>query len=345
MLENLRILVPPMTSEPVTEPLKITLPRDEWEARSAAHRARVAPMAEAWLARRSRGEKHPVWDFLFTYYNFSPNKLMTWNPGIGEISNFKSQISNSESQISNLQPSPNSEPQIPNLHSSSSWESQISNLQSPISNDGTVVHVWPAITPRLARQAEWIARLCANVLSKPPRLGCFGLHEWAMVYQLSEEEIRHSGYQLRLSPAALEAFVKAQPICCSHFDAFRFFTPPAVPLNSLRPTLETRQDMEQSGCLHANMDLYKWAYKLWPWIGSDLLADAFEVAVASRAFDMRASPYELTALGFDPILIETDAGKDAYRREQLRLAAMAEPVRRKLLGACHLMPSLTAEGL
>jgi hypothetical protein len=155
-----------------------------------------------------------------------------------------------------------------------------------------------------------------------------------MVYQLSEEEIRHSGYQLRMTPEALADFVKAQPICCSHYDAYRFFTPSAVPLNSLRPTLETRQEMEQSGCLHANMDLYKWAYKLWPWIGSDLLADAFEVAVASRAFDMRASPYELSALGFTPIRIETDEGQEEYRREQQRLAAIAEPVRRRLLASC-----------
>jgi hypothetical protein len=278
-------------------------------------------MAEAWLGRRSRGEKHPVWDFLFTYYNFSPNKLMTWVPSIWDISNFKSQISNSESQL-------------PNLHSSSNSESQISNLQSPISKDDTVVHVWPAITPRLARQAQWIAKLCENVLSKPPRLGCFGLHEWAMVYELSEEEIRHSGYQLRMSPEALADFVRAQPICCSHYDAYRFFTPEALPLNSLKPVLETRQEMEQSGCLHANMDLYKWAYKLWPWIGSDLLADAFQIAIASRAFDMRASPYELSALGFEPIRIETEAGKEEYRREQQRLAAMAEPVRRRLLASC-----------
>jgi hypothetical protein len=299
MTENLRILKPSMTAVPVSQPLSIRLPRAEWDARAAAHRARVAPMAEAWLERRSRGEKHPVWDFLFTYYNFSPNKLMTWHPVIGEISNFKSQAT----------------------------------------KEDDMDFVWPEITPRLVRQAQWIATLCENVLNKPPRLGCFGLHEWAMVYRLSEDEIRHNGYQLRMSPEALADFVKAQPICCSHYDAYRFFTPEALPLNSLKPVLETRQDMEQSGCLHANMDLYKWAYKLWPWIGSDLLADAFEVAVASRAFDMRASPYELTALGFEPILIETDAGKEEYRREQQRLAAMALPVRRKLMEAAIMMAS------
>ena len=301
MRENLRILSGSMTAMPAAEPLTIHLPRAEWEARAAAHRARVAPMAEAWLERRSRGEKHPVWDFLFTYYNFSPNKLTTWVPGLSEIPDHKSQITPHE----------------------------------------VVTYEWPTITLRLVRQAQWVATLCENVLNKPPRLGCFGLHEWAMVYKLSEAEIRHNGYQLRMSPELLASFVESQSICCSHYDAYRFFTPGALPLNSLKPVLETRQDMEQSGCLHANMDLYKWAYKLWPWIGSDLLADAFEVAVASRAFDMRASPYELTALGFDPILIETDPGKEEYRREQHRLAAMAEPVRKKMLEACFTIERLS----
>ncbi len=47
----------------------------------AAHRARLAPYVEPHLARRQDGVKHPVHDFLFTYYSFSPAKLMTWEPG------------------------------------------------------------------------------------------------------------------------------------------------------------------------------------------------------------------------------------------------------------------------
>jgi hypothetical protein len=156
-----------------------------------------------------------------------------------------------------------------------------------------------------------------------------------MVYRLSEDEIRHNGYQLRMSPESLADFVKAQPICCSHYDAYRFFTPEALPLNSLNPVFETRQDMEQSGCLHANMDLYKWAYKLWPWIGSDLLADAFEVAVASRTFDMRASPYDLAALGYPPIAIETPTGRAEYETHQRAFTTRGDPLRARLLALCE----------
>jgi hypothetical protein len=154
-----------------------------------------------------------------------------------------------------------------------------------------------------------------------------------MVYKQSAEQVRHSGYELRMTPEALAAFVQSQTVCCTHHDAFRFYTPEARPLNTAQPSFETRLEMEQAGCLHANMDLYKWAYKLWPWVGSDLVADAFEVAVAGRAMDMRASPYDLASLGFEPIRIETEEGRAEYRAEQRRISDLAEPVREKLQAA------------
>lgn len=258
--------------------------------REAAHRARVAPQAEAFLARRARGEKHPVWDFLFTYYSFSPGKLMTWVPGVMEV-----RMTNDELQ-----------------------------------NQDEPRHEHPPMPGRVQREAAWTAQLCANILHRPARFVCHGLHEWAMVYKLSAEQVRHAGCELRMPPQALAEFVESQTVCCTHYDAFRFYTPEARPLNTMQPSFESRMEMEQAGCLHANMDLYKWAYKLWPWIGSDLVADAFEVAIAGRAMDMRASPYDLAALGFEPIRIETEEGRAQYRTEQRRIAELAEPVREKL---------------
>jgi hypothetical protein len=255
----------------------------------------VAEQAEAFVRRRSAAEKHPVWDFLFTYYSFSPGKLMTWCPAMEEVEG--------------------------------------ASLGSQSVTEEMVAWEWPALTPRIRREAAWTAQLCENIVSRPARFACHGLHEWAMVYKQSAEQVRHSGYELRMSPEELAAFVESQSICCTHYDAFRFYTPEARPLNTFDPRFETRLDMEQGGCLHANMDLYKWAYKLWPWIGSDLVADAFEVALFGRAMDMRASPYELTALGFPPIHIETEEGRAEYRRCQQELAAKAEPVRRRLQAA------------
>ena len=279
--------------------LSVTLRAEEWRRREAAHRARVAPLAEDFIRRRARGEKHSVWDFLFTYYFFSPGKLMTWVPAV--------------------------------------FDHESLNFKSPASDDEVVTWEWPPITPRIVDAARWIATLCGNILNRPPRFVCHGLHEWAMVYRIPADDVRHQGVPLRMGQGEIAAFVESQSVCCTHYDAFRFFTPEARPLNAHQPTLDARQEMEQAGCLHANMDLYKWTSRLWPWVGSDLAADAFEIAVACRALDMRASPYDIAALGFPPVKIETEEGRAEYRREQQRISEAARPVRERLLSACHVL--------
>lgn len=283
---------------------------DEWERRERAHRVRVASYGEAFVQRRAAGEKHPVWDFLFTYYSFSPNKLMTWCPALGDAS------------CEHLNEGEGEDEETPEGHRR--WE-------------------WPELPERIRKEAAWVAQLCQNILGKPARFACHGLHEWAMVYRQSAEQVRHGGYELRLPPEALASFLESQQVCCTHYDAFRFYTPEARPMNTLEPRFETRLGMEQGGCLHANMDLYKWAYKLWPWIGSDLVADAFEVAAFGRELDMRASPYDLRALGFTPIRIETEEGRAEYRRCQQEFAAMATPVRERLGMAAKGLSRLSVE--
>ncbi|WP_434543565.1 hypothetical protein [Kocuria rosea] len=37
------------------------------------------------MARRHRGQKHPVEDFLFTYYTLKPAQLKRWHPGAGTV--------------------------------------------------------------------------------------------------------------------------------------------------------------------------------------------------------------------------------------------------------------------
>ena len=71
----------------------------------------------------------------------------------------------------------------------------------------------------------------------------------------------------------------------------------------MQPTRETQEAMEQPGCLHANMDLYNWAYKLIPAVSSDLLLDCFDLAWRIRQLDMRASPYDLRPWGYEPVRI------------------------------------------
>jgi hypothetical protein len=169
---------------------------------------------------------------------------------------------------------------------------------------------------------------------RPAFFGCYGLHEWAMVYRQTPDQVRHNAWSLRFQAGELAGIVEANAICCTHFDAFRFFTAAAAPLNRLQPTRATTNQLEQRGCLHANMDLYKWAFKLAPFTPSELIADGFELARDIREVDMRASPYDLRALGFEPIPIETAAGRAEYEQHQRAFETRGAPLRSRLIALC-----------
>ncbi|MGY2062704.1 3-methyladenine DNA glycosylase, partial [Nocardia gipuzkoensis] len=59
------------------------VPEHEWRARAAAHRDRVTALIGPYVERRAAGAKHPVIDFLFTYYGHKPAQLRRWHPGFG----------------------------------------------------------------------------------------------------------------------------------------------------------------------------------------------------------------------------------------------------------------------
>ena len=67
------------------------------------------------------------------------------------------------------------------------------------------------------------------------------------------------------------------------------------------------------------MDLYKHAFRLWPLIGSDLVADCFELAWDVRIVDMRAAPYDLADLGLEPVPDRDARGQAGVRRAPARL--------------------------
>ena len=138
--------------------------------------------------------------------------------------------------------------------------------------------------------------------------------------------------------------VESLPLRCTHFDAYRFFTPPARPRNTTRLTRTGQVATEQPGCLHANMDLYRWAYKLAPFTPSELVADCFALAREIRAVDMRASPYDLEAIGYEPIRVETTAGRAEYARLQRDFAERAAALRDRLRSECVRLKQLVTVG-
>src|SRR5258708_1431351 len=212
-----------------------------WLERKRAHEERVRPWIEPRLERQSRGEKHPVYDFLFDYYSFRPSLLRRWHPGIGVTL---------------------------------MGEAAREFLRWPEyrqTNDEISVQT-EALPPHRRESVRWIANLLELTRDRPAHFGCFGLHEWAMVYRQTAEEIRHNTWPLRFSAEETARIVESQQVRCTHFDAFRFFTPPARPLNRVQPERPIIRDLEQRGCLHANMDLYKWTFKLAPFPPGELMA-------------------------------------------------------------------------
>lgn len=242
---------------------------------AATHRARLLPYLEPHLERRMLGIKHPIHDFLFTYYAYRPAQLLTWHE--------------------------------------------------------------PGLLASKRSLAEATLKLLRATAAREPNFGCFGLHEWAMVYR--ELDTRHP-QPLRLGRTGTDQMVEGHRLGCSHWDAARFFTPPARPLNTLSPSRDDRAAFEQPACLHANMDLYKHAYRLVELVGSSLVADAFELAWDVRVMDMRAAPYDLTGFTIDPtgepwtpIKIETVDGKREYSELQQGFAERARPIRAALVDA------------
>ncbi|MEV0679656.1 3-methyladenine DNA glycosylase [Actinosynnema sp. NPDC050436] len=269
----------------------------EWTARRDRHASRVRAWTQPHHERKARGEKHPVLDFLFSYYSHRPARLERWHPGPGVV-----------------------------LAGGDEY------LRWPVYQrvDGGVALDVAAFAAERAATVAFTHRLLTATASRAPRLGCFGLHEWAMVYR--SDRVRHEAWPLRLGHDGTDAVVEGQKVQCSHFDAFRFFTLPARPRNALQPTRETQVELEQPGCLHASMDLFKWAYKLDPATPSELVADCFELALRVRELDMRASPYDLSGLGYPPVPIETPEGRAEYVRQQSAFTSAAAPLRTALIG-------------
>jgi hypothetical protein len=271
----------------------------ETRQRISAHRARLQPVVNAAIQRRSRGEKHPIEDFLWEYYGLRPGKLYHWSPGAGVI-----------------------------LDSVDGADFPTHAGYSDAPDGGRWID--PKLIPeKRLKSFRWMISLLEQTRDRTPFFGCLGLHEWAMVYE--ENDVRHPQLPLRLSHAETRRVVETLPMQCSHYDAFRFFSQSARHFNPVVLTPENRPAQEQPACLHANMDLLKWCLKVHPFIPSELTADAFELALEARRIDMRASPYDVTPLAETPIPIETPEGRKAYVTAQKAIAEKARPIRRALV--------------
>lgn len=237
-------------------------------------------------------------DFLWEYYSYRPYQLRRWHPGWTGI--------------------------LPGAD-------EYAEVRDYVHTERGYRVDTAAVLAQRSRTITRLAALLRATADRAPTYGCFGMHEWAMVYRLQPDQTRHPQLPLRFSPERLAAIVAERPISCSHFDAYRFFTPEAKPLNAYAPTRERQVELDQPGCLHVNMDLYRAAYKLSPLIESELVVDCFELARDIRRLDMAASAYDLSARGIEPVRVETPAGRAEYAAAQRGFAERARPLRDRLL--------------
>ena len=259
-------------------------------------------ITESWVAdrlrRRSLAQKHPVDDFMFEYYPISPKKLQTWHPGIEHT-----------------------------LTVNESDKSYFDDNQY-VTNDNqlSVSRAW--LLDQIDDIHETLELLKAT-MNRTASHGCFGLHEWAMV--LGAQEIRHEQWRLRLSDEQIRQTIQEVGLKCTHFDAFRFFTEEARPLNPLQLARKNQIQFEQPGCLHANMDLYKIAHRWSAIVGSPLVRMCFRLAREIRTLDMQSAPYDLENLGVMPIKLETSQGRAEFAKLQKQFSQRAQLLRENLI--------------
>lgn len=276
-----------------------TVEADDWRQQKKTHKQKISELIDSYLERRSQQQKDPVLDFLFEYYAFRPSYLKSWSPGFGTLL----------------------------LDGASSdWR-----FDEMVTIDANCFLDISFFDKNRISSLEWILNVLEQSENRKPSFGCFGMHEWAMVYKA--DRVRHDYLSLRMEMDELAEFVESRPLVCTHFDAFRFFTDEAKPQNKFELNRDNFAEMEQPGCLHTNMDLYKWSFKMYPWISSNIIRRAFELAVETRVMDMKASPYDLRDRGLEPIKIETDEGRKKYMKKQQAIFEKSQPVRRQLIEA------------
>jgi len=148
------------------------------------------------------GEKHPVLDFLFTYYSHRPTHLERWQPG-------------------------------PGVALAGPRARRFLERKGYVETaDGVVLDPSRVHPPARRGPPMFVLDLLSATASRAPRLSCFGLHEWAMVYQEPSDSVRHNQVPLRLGSAGTDAVVESLDIKCGHFDAFRFSPTPPGPATS-----------------------------------------------------------------------------------------------------------------
>ncbi|WP_308161373.1 hypothetical protein [Dietzia psychralcaliphila] len=296
----------------------VLVPERLWRELELRHTDTVDLLTNDHLARRRRGEPHPVADFLFTYYRTSVAAVRRWHPGPGLI--------------------------LENAHLTERVEWRHYERASLHGRSGLIVNP-SSVLSRCGSRITRAREIVDATASRPGATGCFGLHEWAMLYGTTDDDARHRQVPLRVSHARIDQVVDNSRLRCTHFDALRFFTEAAVPLNQDVLTRVGQARNEQPACLHAGMDLYSHVAAMEAGAPGELLVDTLVAAFDAREVDMRSSPYDLSAWGLEPIPVETPEGRAAFVAHQRGWIRRTQALRARYLDAVRTLESSSASRL
>jgi len=216
-------------------------------------------------ARTHAVRHHPVYNFLHTYYRYSAEELMLFSAGIdvplelveakkegGHVhiheKEAKEAVDEEESGLSLL----NSKFLCLTDHHHHHHRSVLVQVPTQLQADGR--YGWIQLSTH--------RDILVKTQGRAAHFGCFGYHEWAMLYKANKKH--QEELPLRVSQQVIDQVVEEEGnLKCTHFDAWRFFDKQAQPLNVLSPLTRADQQLyEQPGCIHATMDLFKYAYKV-----------------------------------------------------------------------------------
>ncbi|MEY2635276.1 MAG: hypothetical protein RIS75_1216, partial [Actinomycetota bacterium] len=138
---------------PPAEPQFIAL--EQWQSQAQSHYELVDQLTVEVRERKQSGVRHPIEDFLWEYYSLRPNHLRRWHPGWNA-----------------------------HLEGASEYETfrgyRFENNAAFVSQE---------FVEHRRESLQWMLSLLEGVATREAKFGCFGLHEWAMVYRLEQSEV------------------------------------------------------------------------------------------------------------------------------------------------------------
>ena len=299
------------------------LKRIEWQSKAEEHAKliynMVYPPSNQYENDKERMHAvygHPIYNFIHKYYSYSLKQISFYSPGM----NILLEEVHTKNDINHIL--------SPDFFNSIDSNKSLCNGMYEIERNN--------LSNKKRKKFERSRDILLRTSIAPPHFSCFGLHEWAMLAKGDGKENKHQTLPLRVPQNVIDKMVQSKgALRCTHFDAFRFFHPDVTALNDVQLSRSNQLDTEQPGCVHATMDLFKYAYELYPLISADTLRDCLQVSLDARHIDMRASPYDCSTVEGvgDPIKIETAVGRKQYASEQEVLYKKSAPIRLELLRA------------